>query len=193
VFFVSGGASYATTDPISELRFGGLDYSSSITPTFGLGVDFPSLRQFNALVIRFELLYSSWNFEGTGSGKSVTDADLDWRYELEVRNITPSLSLLFSPFRGPSYRIYGGIGVGYNFSSYPKNTFTEVNHYENRTKTTENFLEYEKSWLGANVHIGGVWKNYEVIFSGRLFGAFERFSAIELTVNTYSMRLAYRF
>jgi hypothetical protein len=193
VFFVSGGVMYSTLKTTGLVRLEGMDYSSSISPTFGLGMDILSERRLNALAVRFEALYSSSHFEGNAEGVSGSITPLNRGYELKMTNIAPALSFLYSPFRGPSYRVYGGIGLSYNFTSFQRNTYREVDTSGGEFRKIEDYLDYEKSWFSGTASLGGIHKNLEVILSHKIFGSFERFTGVEINARTFSLRLAYRF
>jgi hypothetical protein len=193
VFFVSGGISYSTLETTGFHRLEGMKYNSSLSPTIGFGGDIVSKRQLGAIAIRFEALYSSMSFKGNSTLENSMGDQLEREYSLKMTNITPALSFLYSPFRGPAYRVYGGIGAAYNFTFYNRNELKEVNISENSTEEIEDLLDYEKTWLSVPACIGGIVNKFEFIFSAKILGNFERFVSINTKLNNYSLRAAYRF
>jgi hypothetical protein len=86
-----------------------------------------------------------------------------------------------------------GLGIAYNFTSYPKNIWEEVNTTQNTTKTMDDFLDYEKGWISGLGHLGVTIKDFDFILGSKIYGAFERYEFINISFHTYSLRAAYRF
>lgn len=193
VFFVSGGISHVMMKTEGFDKLDAIDFPGSTAPTFGLGLDILSDRQFNAFAIRIEALFSSWSVKGNTTTTHWTGDDMERNYSLKMTNITPAISFLFSPFRGPSYRIYGGVGVGYNISTYGGNVLVENNITDNTSETWDDYVDYTKSWGSVNVHLGGIFNNWECILSNKILGGVEKINNASVKLNFYSLRVAYRF
>ena len=193
-FFVSAGLQTSSLSITGKHTVGGMKFSNSLSPVFGAGVDFFSKRGLKAFVLRLELLYSSLDYKGDGTMTNTFGHTINHSYRLKITNITPTFSIFYSFVRSPSFRLYTGIGMGYNFSSYPINQYIETNTQINVTQKHDDYLEFEENWMSGNLQLGGIIKNkFEVIASIKAFGGFERFIGIQFQFAPLSLRAAYRF
>jgi hypothetical protein len=120
-FFVGAGATY------SSLRFEGesnkasvLGYNKSIRPLLTAGIEMTILRNLQNLAFRAELSYYSMQFDGSGTTTNSSIAK-QASYKLKVNTLSPSISALYNVLNSPKNKIYLGLAVAGNFSSYPQN------------------------------------------------------------------------
>ena len=195
-FFAGIGGGY------SSLRFKGnqfymekMSYSGSFSPHVTLGMDISEQRNLQSLFIRLALSWYSVNYKGSGaSAPSLIDtADVILKYKLSQQNIAPSLSVLYNFVNRETYKIYAGLGVAYNFSSYPENKVTTIKQ-GGHSKEFDDYIVPSKHWVDLNVKLGlRVARQWEVGLNAGVYGSFTNYPAFSLNPNMYSAQLRYFF
>ena len=194
VFFISGGVLFAPLHVEGSKDVADLSYSTSLTPTFGIGMDIFSSRNLSDFTIRLAVKYSSLNYKGNKTDKDWVGTETEKLYSLKVTTITPELSILYNFVKGSSYTVYGGLGVGYNLSSFPLNEYVEIKKATNDTSKYSNYLPFEKNWTGLSASIGAVIKKkFELTAGTRILGSFANFASFGFKPSMYTLAFSYRF
>ena len=171
-----------------------LSYSTSLTPTFGIGMDIFSRRNLSDFTIRLAVKYSSLNYKGNKTDKDWVGTETEKLYSLKVTTITPELSILYNFVKGSSYTVYGGLGVGYNLSSFPLNEYVEIKKATNDMSKYSNYLPFEKNWTGLSASIGVVIKKkFELTAGTKILGSFANFASFGFNPSIYTLAFSYRF
>ncbi|WP_315818553.1 hypothetical protein [Paraflavitalea speifideaquila] len=98
---------------------------------------------------------------------------MDATYTLKQNNLTPAVSVLYNFLRKPTYKVYFGAGIQYNFSTYPTNEYVTRGNENNPQK---NLLDFEKGWVDGTIRVGGIINNtFDIGLLAKVGGSFERF------------------
>jgi len=166
-----------------------------VTPAFGIGMDIYSGRNLDDFTIRFELVYSSLYYNGNGtSADNVLSPEKERNYSLKVHSITPSAGFLYNFLRSKTYKVYAGVKIGYNVSSYPLNEYVETTPSTNTTRTFENDYVFEKGWLSGSVNLGVMLNNkLDLMGSFSVMGSFSNYTNYSVKPNIMNVGVAYHF
>ncbi|NCT75444.1 MAG: hypothetical protein GXC78_12975 [Chitinophagaceae bacterium] len=119
------------------------------------GADFFAARNLQHLFLRLELSLSSLQTEGSGTSNDyATSTTMKNEFSLKQFNITPAVYVMDYFLRSQKVKVFGGIGVGYNFSSYPTHEFTSTNNQTGVVTKPDNYPGFEKGWLGLYGRLG---------------------------------------
>ena len=192
-FFISGGGQVSFINFEGFPDISGLNYSNKVTPAFGIGMDIYSGRNLDDFTIRFELVYSSLYYNGNGtSADNVLSPEKERNYSLKVHSITPSAGFLYNFLRSKTYKVYAGVKIGYNLSSYPLNEYIETTPSTNTTRTIKNDYEFEKGWLSGSANVGLILSNkFEVMGSFSIIGSFSNYINYSVKPNIIYGGVAY--
>jgi len=145
-FFAGGGISYG------KIRFTGINESFNslkFNPTAGYfvftGVDLFSPRRRQNLFVRIEAGYRS----SYQHGKSDTR-----EYEMRINSVTLGASVNYTILKRGDTKLFTGIGMEFNFSSYPKDIFTTYDQNGDVVSERKNYFKLEKTWIGIPARIG---------------------------------------
>ena len=188
-FFAGAGLAFSKIKYTGEAdNLSNLDYSSSTQPLFSAGVDIPIGRNLQQLVFRAELSWYSLKYKGFGH-RDVSDSVT---YNLKASNLSPSLSLLYNFVNRDKNKLYLGVGVAYNLTTYPENSLT--------LKTPYNMLEFsphldlEKGWLSFNARAGYILnRKFELATMAKLGGSFSNYTSFGLGPHIVCASLNYHF
>ena len=195
-FFISGGGQ------VSFIKFKGfpdisdLNYSKKVTPAISIGMDIFSKRNLSDFIIRFELTYSSLIYEGDKTGADNFMAPLKERsYSLKLNNITPSVAFLYNFLqKKDSYKVYAGVKIGYNFTSYPVNKYVETIPSTNTSRIINDDYLFEKKWLSGSANLGAIISDrFGLNMSFSVFGAFSNYVNFSITPNILCAGVSYHF
>ncbi len=195
-FFAGIGGGY------SSLQFKGtqaymdkMSYTGGFTPYVMLGMEVAEQRNFQSLFMRIELVWYSVNYKGSGTiPPTLTDTDDQiLKYQLSQRNISPSLSVFYNFVNKETYKVYAGLGIAYNFSSYPENKVTIIKQ-GNHSKDFDNYIVPAKSWINTSAKLGlRVSRRWDVGLNADIYGVFTNYLTFSLTPHPYSAQLRYFF
>ncbi|HEX5025360.1 MAG TPA: hypothetical protein VFV68_08810 [Agriterribacter sp.] len=152
-------------------------------------------RNLQALFIRIELSYNSASYKGDGATASglVDTSSVILKYQLKQQNISPSLSVLYNFVNRQTYKVYAGVGVAYNFSSYPENKLTTIKP-GNISKEFENYIVPSKHWVTINATLGTrITKHLDAAVKADVYGSFTNYPTFSLNSNTYTAQLRWFF
>jgi len=195
-FFISGGGQ------VSFIKFKGfpdisdLNYSKKVTPAISIGMDIFSKRSLSDFIIRFELTYSSLIYEGDKTGADNFMAPIKERtYSLKLNNVTPSVAFLYSFLqKKDSYKVYAGVKIGYNFTSYPVNKYVETVPSTGTSRTINDDYVFEKKWLSGSANLGAIISNkFGVNMSFSAFGSFSNYVNFSVAPNIFCGSVSYHF
>ena len=191
-FFVGAGAAY------SSLKFGGesnktsvLAYNKSIQPLLTAGIEMNILRNLQNLAFRAELSYFSMQFDGSGT---ITNSSITKQasYNLKVNTLSPSISALYNFLNSPKNKIYLGLAVAGNFSSYPQNIYREVADNTGQAWEKSPYSSLEKFWISTHAKAGWVLnKKIEICGSMKLDGSFSNFIFNSVSPSITSLSINY--
>ena len=119
-FFAGTGLQYSRlkiTGPKHDLTRMNFD-DPSISPVFQAGVDVFTSRNMQRFFLRAELGYSSLSYKGEYSDKLYTNMTKTKSYELSMRNINASISLLYNLVRSKPFDLYTGLGYTMHFTKW---------------------------------------------------------------------------
>ena len=184
VFFAGTGAAITTLKMSSDFSdVAVLDYKTTISPILYAGVDFITKRNRGAFVFRPQLSFYNLNYEGTYIRNHPAGYQEEIKHVLKMSNFGISLGGLYNFWNKPKQKVYGGLEVVGNISSYSKNEFTEYN-----------LMEFESSWFTVNAMAGAIFmKRFEIGVSARLTGSFSAMDGINAKPSIYLVKLGYRF
>lgn len=190
-FYVGGGMVYSTLKYSGDKIYGAnLDYSSSFQPLFTGGVDLYVGRNHQRVVLRFDLTWYSLKYEGANHPTSKDTIS----YNLKLNSFAPSLSVLYNVLNNPNGKLYIGVGVAYNFSSYAENDFSRKYAGTTNVQNVSPYLNLEKKWLSVNGKAGYlINKKIEIAVATRVGGQFSNFTGISLKPSIYYLSANYHF
>jgi hypothetical protein len=154
--FAGGGVvfpnfSFQSTDA----RLESIKYKNKFSYIISGGADFFASRNQQHLFLRTELSVSTYQTAGSGISENTTSPTTQKNeYSLKQLNITPAVFLMdyFLPFKNA--KICAGVGMAYNFSSYPTQLFTSVNSLTGNVTREENYPPLEKGWISFYGRLG---------------------------------------
>ncbi|HRN56023.1 MAG TPA: hypothetical protein PLL71_06210 [Agriterribacter sp.] len=195
-FFAGIGGGY------SSLRFTGqqsymekMSYTGGFSPYVTLGMDISEQRNLQSLFIRIALSWYSVSYKGNGATAPtlIDTADVILKYKLSQQNISPSLSVLYNFINKETYKVYAGLGIAYNFASYPENKVTTIKQ-GNLSKDFDDYIVPSKHWVNMSVKLGlRVARQWDVGLNADIYGTFTNYPAFALNPNLYSAQLRYFF
>ncbi|MDZ4793134.1 MAG: hypothetical protein SGI83_02550 [Bacteroidota bacterium] len=174
-FFSGGGALTGKlgftglNEELNSLRF-----SRTVSFLVSGGIDLYASRNMQKLFLRTELSVSGFTADGKGtSGTSGSTTLRNIAYTMQQINITPAISVNYSFMQAGTTKLYTGVGLGYNISSYPKNSYTTTDVLTGAVTIKKDFPELKKSWTTVFGRIGVVMaKKIELGLSTQLAGSF---------------------
>jgi len=172
-----------------------LKFSSSVSYIITGGIDFFAARNLQNLVLRGEISLSQFETEGSGeSSTPSTSTKQTNEYTLKQINITPAVTVLYNFMQFKKTKIYAGIGLGFNFSSYPKQRLTTTNQLTGVVSSYDDYLTLEKKWMGIYGKIGVIANTkIEIGITVQFDGTFVNFSQTGESSTPVSLRVFYRF
>jgi len=192
-FFVGIGAAYSSLKFKGDDKAAGLDYNKSVKPLISAGIDMSILRNLQNLVFRAELSYFSMQFDGSGtvSNNSFTKRA---NYKLKVNTVSPGVSVLYNLLNSRKNKIYFGVGVAGNISSYPENIYSDVPESIGQPYEKSPYFSLEKFWLSTHAKAGWILnEKIELAATTKLDGAFSNFTASSVTASMSSLSINYHF
>jgi hypothetical protein len=145
------------------------------------------------LVFRAEFSYFSMKFDGSGtvSNNSFTKKA---NYKLKVNTVSPAVSVLYNVLNSPKNKIYVGVGVAGNISSYPENIYSDVPESIGQPYEKSPYFFLEKFWLSTHAKAGWILnKKIELAATTKLDGAFSNFTASSVSASISSLSINYHF
>lgn len=177
-----------------DVRLNSLKFKNDFSGIVTAGIDFFVARSLQNLVVRGEISFSQFNTTGSGESAAVTIDNQKHEYILKQTNITPAFSLLYHFIRQQKAKIYGGAGVGYNFSSYPEQELSTTNALTGDISRQENVPQLEKNWMAVYLHLGvAVISKIDIGLTARVHGSFVNYSYQKQTGLPLSFCVRYRF
>jgi hypothetical protein len=194
-FFAGGGLvfpnfGFSSGDPrLNSLKFRN-DGSYIVTA----GIDFFASRSLQNLLLRAEVSFSQLKTTGSGESANTSMANQKNEYSLRQTNITPVISVLYNFIRQQKAKIYGGAGIGYNFSNYPEHVLTTTNGLTGDVGRYEDFPEFEKSWISVYGRLGvTVISKLDIGVTAQIYGSFINYTQTKNTGVPISFRVLYQF
>ena len=174
-FFAGGGVVFPNFGfKSTDQRLTSIKFKNKFSYIISAGADIFAVRNLQNLFLRLELSASTFQTEGSGISENTTSPTTQQNeYSLKQFNITPAVYLMhyFLPLN--KAKIYAGVGIAYNFSSYPKQLFTSVNSLTGNVTKAENFPPMEKGWIGFYGRLGvTVSSKVDIGLTGKIDGSF---------------------
>ncbi|MFT3846260.1 MAG: hypothetical protein QM725_14490 [Lacibacter sp.] len=192
-FFVSTGLHLSSMKVTGPSSLSDHNFSQKAGPVFSAGFDLFSKRNRSDFILRTELSYFNLNYSSKYTRSDFTGY-VEETFSLKSGNIKPSVSFLYCFTRGADNRIYGGVDVGYTFSSYSKNQFTRTSILPGEPSTYDNYMKCVNSWINLSLKAGFIFKkNFEIKSTALLWGSFANYANINVRPNLYDIQVAYRF
>ncbi|TAD88999.1 MAG: hypothetical protein EAY75_05155, partial [Bacteroidetes bacterium] len=195
--FVGAGLSLSTFKMKDHILLDGMSFTSSFSPLFSVGADWFPKRKRNALFLRAEAAYFQTKTAGEKSSIGFSNQLREYTYKMNMTTLATSLTSFLSIYRTPNLRIYAGPSVGFNFSSYSNQLFTEkisVGSLVASSRAESPYFVFERTWLNLSGKAGFIFKDkWQFDVSQSLFGQFSRYIDFEFSGSTQQARLAYRF
>lgn len=188
-WFVGFGAGSARLsqsgyDPILS----GINFNYDFMTRFAAGADVINLQETNRLAFRMMVSYSQVNFKGMGILPTSSIDDIT--YNLKQTNISPEFSVLYHFTGIQRWRLYAGLGIVYNFSSYSGNQLRQSIPQQ----TTNDYLELQKGWISGDAKIGlRINTEWDVFVSGLIFGNYTAANTYSLNPRTYLANVYFHF
>ena len=116
-------------------------------------------------------------------------------YELSMRNINASISLLYNLVRSKPFDLYTGLGYTMHFTKYGSNKMTTT-YSDNREADVEDpfRIEYQKGWGIINAKIGTRFaERFDVCLHYSIGGSFSNVTALRVDPNQLLFQVNYQF
>lgn len=177
-WFAGAGVSYNSIDfPAAHLGMDALKTKDHLGYHINGGIDLLSNRNLQNLFVRIGLAYSSYHYKSSGERTEyMFQQQKRYSYDLTINSFTPSISVGYVLLKTEKARPYIAVGLGYNFSSYPTNVYTNENLTLSEKETIQDIFLYEKAWLDVTPRIGILYKKMDFNLSSKLVGSFANFS-----------------
>jgi len=159
------------------------------------GVDIFSARNMQKFFLRAELTVRKFGTDGKGtSGINGTTTLRNNEFSMEQVNITPAVSLNYSFVNTGTVKLFAGVGMGFNFSSYPKQSYVSTNALTGAVSKKDDFPVLRENWVSIFARIGVVIsKKIELGLNRQMGGSFISYVNISETYDPVSLHLYYRF
>lgn len=188
-FVINGGIAISTLKLSGDKGYiGDLKFNNYTSPYFSAGAELSNISG-DRLSVRFELSYYMAKY--SGKGPSVTSSLNEMSYELEQRNIVPSLAVHYAFIKQRLWGMFAGLGAGYHISSYSKNTWSQTFP----PLTQDNYANLKKNWVAMNARLGiTIMNRVEIGASLRFLDDFIQKSVnYSFNTRTYTFSVGYKF
>jgi hypothetical protein len=179
----------------TDARLKSIKYKNKFSYIISGGADFFASRNQQHLFMRAELSVSTFQTEGSGISENTTSPTTQKNeYSLKQFNITPAIFLMdyFLPFK--KAKIWTGVGIAYNFSSYPTQLFTSVNSLTGNGTKDENYPPLEKGWIGFYGRLGvTVSSKFDIGVTGKIGGSIVNVQSVDQKGIPLSFQVLYLF
>ncbi len=146
--FVGAGFGVSKSKFDGSPEFATANSSSSTAPVFDAGIDFLPQPHSQRFIVRAELLYTraNSNFEADQAGP------VD-KYTATITQRTFAVlpQVIYNFYNSESVKIYAGLGVSANFSSYKTTKSVTVDTY---TVNYNNIFDFNTAWVSIPVEAG---------------------------------------
>jgi len=182
---------FTATDP----RLKSIKFKNQFSYIVTGGFDVFALRNLQHLFLRTELSLGTFNTEGSGISENTTSPSTQKNeYSLKQFNITPAIFLTdyFLPFQ--KAKVFAGIGMGYNFSTYSKHLLITTNSLTGSGSKDENYPPLEKNWIAFYGRLGvTVNSKIDIALTGKIGGSFVNVTSIGQKGMPLSFQVLYLF
>jgi hypothetical protein len=147
--YAGAGYSFNTYTPSGTFPIFNAPGNTSAFPKLSAGIIFYPKRNFSRLVFSTEIAFTQGSYRTTGTLYYYEpDRRTDYRFDQKTFSFIPQVQYYF--YNRESFKVYGGVGVAFNNSSYKGNTV-----YNSFTKaTTVNYLNLDEQWFSISLKIG---------------------------------------
>lgn len=174
-----------------DIRLNSMKFNNTISYIVTGGVDIPASRNLQHLILRAELSVSELRAKGSGESQNTSTVLQKNEYSIRQVNITPSVSLLYHFLNQEKAKVYGGVGAGYNFSTYPEHLFTVTSGFTPQPQQHEDYPALEKAWIGVYARLGViVFSKLDIGLGAMLSGSYAEGGRTGMPV---SFCIRYRF
>jgi hypothetical protein len=196
VFFAGAGYAFHRHEYRGVIRFlNSIDFKNINSYSFTGGVDLMGAKDFQRLIFRTELTFSTVTFKGKGVSQHITAGPLEYNdFVMKQRNITPSVSAIYQFLTIGKARMYGGFGLEYNFSFYGENRLITISTIDNESTVTNDPTNAAKAWLAYGWKTGVIVNGeIEAGISGRMNGAMTASASVGENTNKTALWVCWRF
>lgn len=187
-FLVNAGAALSTLKLSGDKSYvGNLEFDNYVSPYFSAGAELSNMIR--KVSLRFEIGYYMAKY--VGSGTAYTSSINKVNYEVEQRNIVPSLAVHYAFVEQKQWNMFFGLGAGFHISSYSKNIWSQ----SAPALTLNDYATLKKTWVAMNVKLGvRLWNKIEIGSAMRFLDDFIGESTMySFDTRTYLFWVGYRF
>lgn len=191
-WFAGGGIAYQNMKVTSPFYrdYNDLTIKSVVNPIISAGLDFYVLKNQKNLAIRLQLSYYDFKTKGTYNN---TTQNFNITYELQQRNIIPSVGMAYNFVNTPTCKIYGSLNFALILSEYVKNNFKSFSASSGIT-INNGSLPFSKKWTAVPIQFGSVIHDkFDVRATAFLFGSFLETPVFSEKGLKSSLQILYRF
>jgi hypothetical protein len=179
----------------TDARLKSIKYKNKFSYIISGGADFFASRNQQHLFMRTELSVSTFQTEGSGISENTTSPTTQKNeFSLKQFNITPAIFIMdyFLPLK--KAKISAGVGIAYNFSSYPTQLFTSVNSLTGNGSKDENYPPLEKGWIALYGRLGAtVSSKVDIALTGKIGGSIVNVQSVDQKGIPLSFQVLYLF
>lgn len=187
-FLVNGGIALSTLKLSGDKSYvGNLEFDSYISPYFSAGAELSNIAR--KVSLRMEIGYYMAKY--VGEGTAYTSSISKVHYEVEQKNIVPSLAIHYAFVEKKQWGAFMGLGAAYHISSYSKNTWSQ----SSPDITLKDYASLKKTWVAMNVRLGvRLCDKIEVGGAMRFLDDFiQQSTKYSFDTRTYLFWVGYRF
>jgi hypothetical protein len=193
---IGGGAQYYS------FSFGGnnemyspFQFKNEIAPIVSAAMDVFAGRNAQKLAIRFQFSYTQMKYNGSYEAiTNLLSRTQKFTYQITQNNITSQAAILYHFVNQKKFRMYGGAGLAFTFSSYPTNIYNVYTVETGHNETTYNALDLEETWVHSDLVIGArLYNKVNLSLSTKLTGGFINYNNISSKLFPVAFTASYIF
>jgi outer membrane protein W len=148
--FVGAGIRRTTSKFKAGGDFATANSSSSTAPVFEAGIDFLPRPHSQKFILRAALTYSWANSSFEADHVVLVDK---YTASIKQRTFTVLPQVIYNFYNSENIKIYAGVGVGINLSTYKTTESTTINAY---TVNYNNLFKFDSDWINIPLEAGVV-------------------------------------
>jgi len=188
-YFAGAGVSISKTRFLGTTDLANSSSTSSL-PRLDVGIDIFTNRTIQKFKLRIDIAYTYINPTLTGKQYSTASGPFVETYSFTQHTFTISPQVIWNAYNTDAFKFFVGAGIGFNFSSYPKNTYGLVGSYNQSIIP----FKLQGDWFNLPVQAGIVLnKRFEIFASYTADASFLIDSNISLSSMIFNGGIHYLF
>jgi hypothetical protein len=135
------------------------NFANGLGPVANIALEVFSERNLQKISVRFEFSYSHLLYKGEYQASNTPVNPTQFNYNLVQNNIIPAIDVLYHFVSHENFKLYGGLGLGFVFSSYPVNEYSTKNVATGSEFARNDEITPEKFWMSPNIMFGARIRN----------------------------------